>query len=523
MSKENDTNWDFDPSNEDEFVRNIEKALREKTESEKVDINLNDDGIQIIDLKETDEGSKEQISNEKQENKEQKNSKEEQINVNDNIEHTEHEDNLENIDDFAAFEKAVHNVAEIKLNEDIEDIKKLNEQDVSDDMIVDDITKSLAKLEEEDPAPAVTEGETIDEKQKMKLWKKIAIPVGCVLMTILLLFLFVRFTKPGQNLAIKVGAMFAASRTTYDDGSELVEQVVEDEIEEDEKVIVELPVVQEDEVDLKAEEGTARHEDYAVNILLLGEEAIDSGTSRGRTDLMIIASLNTKDKSIKLTSLMRDMYVQIPGHLDNKLNSAYATGGIPLLYETIELNFDLKLDGYILVGFNDFEKIIDLMDGVDISLTKTEANWLNTTNYISNPSFRNVVAGANHMNGNQALGYCRIRSVGTAAKEYNDFGRTSRHRIVLEAIFNKYKSLDLWDLAMIANSCLPMVTTDLDAGEIETYLKIALDIGLNQLEQNRIPADGTFENANIRKMSVIVPDLQKNVTILHEFIFGTAE
>lgn len=194
-----------------------------------------------------------------------------------------------------------------------------------------------------------------------------------------------------------------------------------------------------------------------------------------------------------------------------------------MLYETIELNFDLKLDGYVLVGFNDFERIIDLLDGVDIKLTKTEANYLNKENFISNPKYRDVEAGWNHMNGNQALGYSRVRYVGTEDKLYNDFGRTSRHRTVINAIFDKYKTLGLWDLVMVANSCLPMITTDLDASEIEKYLKLALDIGMSELQQYRIPVDGAFEDATIRKMSVIVPNLQKNVAALHEFIFGAQE
>ena len=397
-----------------------------------------------------------------------------------------------------------------------------------EEIIIMEISKSLAKqadesyIEEAKPENQTSIEPSVEPAKKMKLWVKILIPLASVLLTLIFVFLFFRYTDPGQNLAIKMGAWFAAGRANYEDGTNQIENFVPDEVES-EAAIKNLPELGEDEVILNANVGTARHEEYAVNILLLGEESIESGTARGRTDVMVILTMNSKEKSIKLTSLMRDLYVQIPGHLDNKLNSAYATGGIPLLYETIELNFDLKLDGYALVGFNDFEKIIDLLDGVDISLTKAEADYLNKENYISNPKYRNVVPGINHMNGNQALGYCRIRRVGTADHSNNDFGRTSRHRIVIDAIFEKYKTLGLWDLAVVANSCLPMLTTDLDAGEIEEYLKLALEIGLNDLDQFRIPVDGAFEDATIRKMSVIVPNLQKNVDALHEFIFGVEE
>lgn len=532
MSKENDINWDFDPSNEDEFVKNIERALREEGEQEKINIEY-DGGIQIIDLKEMP--SDNEIANttdssvilETDENTTTNATDKDDQTTQDALEIQETQEPQDESEDeeFAAIVEAVHKVASKNLEEldslTIPGFMKVSDE--VDDSMVDDITRSLAKLAQEE----VKEGEEKEENQeeslkKKKLLYRIAIPTACVLFSFLLLFLFFRYTKPGQNLAIKVGSWFAATRTNYNDGSEQEMELVQDEIE-DESDLVDLPELNEDDIDLKAEEGAARHEDYAVNILLLGEEAIDSGTSRGRTDVMVILTLNSKEKSIKLTSLMRDLFVQIPGHLDNKLNSAYATGGINLLFDTIELNFDLKLDGYALVGFNDFEKIIDLLGGVDITLTKNEANWLNTTNYISNPAYRTVVAGSNHMNGNQALGYCRIRSVGTASNEYNDFGRTSRHRILIDAIFNEYKTLGLWDLVMVANSCLPMITTDLDAGEIEQYLKLAMEIGLNELEQCRIPADGLYEDATIRKMRVIVPDLQKNVEVLHDFVFGTEE
>lgn len=396
-----------------------------------------------------------------------------------------------------------------------------------EEKIIIEISNSLAK-QADDTYIEGTLGDTqatVEDPvkaSKKKIWARITIPILSVVVTLIVVLIFFRYTSAGQNLAIKMGAWFAAGRSNYEDGSNQEEIFVPDEVD-NEEAIKNLPQLEEEDIILNANQGTARHEDYAVNILLLGEEAIESGTARGRTDVMVILTMNSKEKTIKLTSLMRDLYVQIPGHLDNKLNSAYATGGIPLLYETIELNFDLKLDGYALVGFHDFERIIDLLDGVDISLTKAEADYLNKENYISNPKYRNVVAGINHMNGNQALGYCRIRNVGTADHSYNDFGRTSRHRIVIDAIFEKYKSLGLWDLAYVANSCLPMLTTDLDATEIEEYLTLALEIGLNDLDQFRIPVNGAFEDATIRKMSVIVPNLQKNVSALHEFIFGVEE
>ena len=106
---------------------------------------------------------------------------------------------------------------------------------------------------------------------------------------------------------------------------------------------------------------------------------------------------------------MRDTLVQIPGYRENKLNSAYEKGDVDLLYKTIALNFNIRLDGCILVNFENFEKIIDFMGGLEITLTSSEARYLRNTNYISNPKYRTVVEGTQLMNGNQVLGYSRIR------------------------------------------------------------------------------------------------------------------
>jgi LCP family protein required for cell wall assembly len=151
-------------------------------------------------------------------------------------------------------------------------------------------------------------------------------------------------------------------------------------------------------------------DDTVINVLLIGEEKINDG-ARGRSDSMMVATINQKQKSLKLTSIMRDCYVSIPGYRDNKLNAAYNYGGGPLLLATIEQNFQIHLDGYVRVDFEAFEAIIDKLGGVEIELSQAEANYLNRTNYISNPAYRTMKAGINTMNGNQALGYSPVRYV----------------------------------------------------------------------------------------------------------------
>jgi polyisoprenyl-teichoic acid--peptidoglycan teichoic acid transferase len=345
---------------------------------------------------------------------------------------------------------------------------------------------------------------------------KIALISLATIICLLLVFLLTPF---GRDFLWKSATNYAYGKMNYDQGLNVKIQDVKDDVEEDVKL---LPKVTDTPVKWETQpQDGARKEDGVINILLLGEEAIDSGNSRGRTDLMIIATMNTKEKTCKLTSLMRDMLVQIPGYKDNKLNAAYQIGGIPLLYKTIEQNFDLKPDGYMLVDFNNFEGIINKLGGVKITLTPEEASYLNTTNYISKPEYRNVKAGTQILNGNQALGYCRIRYVATGDKQLNDFGRTSRQRVVLNAIFEQYKSKSLPELAMLLNDILPLITTDIEKEDFETYLRTALSMGLSEIQNLRIPADQTFEEGYVRKMSVLIPDIQENTKILHEFIFGS--
>lgn len=384
-----------------------------------------------------------------------------------------------------------------------------------------DISASLARQISEELAsinPSV-------KQQKKKLTKTKRIQTGVIigLASLLCLAFLLGFTKPGNQLLMRMGIdlggkIWATWTKDFDKSPELVEDtdyLDEEDLNSDAEEIDPSTIVWPDHP------GVGRHEDFAYNILLLGEEAIGSGSARGRTDVILIATLNTKTKGVKLTSLMRDTLVQIPGYKDNKLNTAYEKGGLDLLYETIALNFNIRLDGCAKVNFENFEKIIDKLGGLEITLTAGEARYLNTTNYISKREYRNVVEGKQHMNGNQVLGYSRIRKRANINGTNNDYGRTERHRIVLNAIFEKYKSESKVELASTMLSLLPMITTDINSKNFEVLLNTFVEMGTTKIDQLRIPADGTFtDNVKVRGMDVLVPDINENVNILHNFIFG---
>lgn len=340
-------------------------------------------------------------------------------------------------------------------------------------------------------------------KRNRKQWKR---PVLIVLAVVLVL-----------AGVVLVYSSYLLDKINYDENKELEEEYFEQDgnaagLEE----IDPEDVVWQDRV-LK------RHEDAVINILLVGEEAINDSENRGRTDSILIATINVKEKSLKLTSIMRDLYLQISGYSDNKINAAFHIGGMDLLVQAMNENFDLKLDGYVKVDFDSFEAVIDALGGVEITLSKTEANYLNTTNYISNPRYRNVVAGTQVLNGNQALGYSRIRYVANGI-EANDFGRTLRQRTVLTAIFNQYKSKSIVELLAILPDILSLVTTDLSKSTVLEYLYLAVTLKPEKLETMRIPVENAYRGARIRGMSVLVPEtLQDNIDALHLFIFGSLE
>ena len=261
-----------------------------------------------------------------------------------------------------------------------------------------------------------------------------------------------------------------------------------------------------------------------VNILLIGNDYREENgySAGGLTDTMMIATLDNKHKKLKLTSLMRDMLVEIPGYADNKLNAANSFGGVELLYQTIAQNFGIQLDGYVEVSFEAFERVVDDVGGIEVELTESEANYLNSTNYISKKKYRTVKVGKNKLNGNQALGYCRIRkTVFTPNGLTDDYGRTWRQRTVITAIFNKVKKLPMSSWIDIANDVLGgYVTTDLTNKAIKNYMKDVIWMGTTEIHQLQIPVDGYYSGGSVAGVgSCLTIDKEAQAEALNQFIF----
>lgn len=263
-------------------------------------------------------------------------------------------------------------------------------------------------------------------------------------------------------------------------------------------------------------------EEGVTNILLIGNDSRKQGED-GRSDAMILISISNKTKTIYMTSLLRDMYVDIPGYKGNRLNAAYSYGGPELLLQTIEQNFDIEVNRYALVNFQAFANLIDAVGGVDLELTTEELEYVNGylneynmlegkpagTDYMDTSQ-----AGMVHLNGPQALAYCRNRYIGS------DFARTERQRKVLEQVFKQVPKAVLTNMGSLMNGILPNLITNLTEGEV---LGLSLQAGkliTYDLIQNSIPIEGSYKNASIRGMSVLEVDFEKNNQFIRENVYG---
>lgn len=247
-----------------------------------------------------------------------------------------------------------------------------------------------------------------------------------------------------------------------------------------------------------------KKESGIVNIAFFGLDTSNPDEA-SRSDTIMIVSIDNKDNEVKVTSLMRDMYVRIPGKNENRINAAYAFGGPQLALKTINSDFDLDIKNYVKVDFSGMEKLVDKLGGVEIDVKADEA----PSCYVSKP-------GMQTLNGSQALAYSRIRHVGNA-----DYERTERQRKVLNVLFKKIKSQGIFKIPGIISTILPYVKTNLPSADILKLTLQAVKFNAENIKQYRLPVDGYFKSRKIRGMDVLVPDMDKNTELLHAFIYGT--
>ena len=249
-----------------------------------------------------------------------------------------------------------------------------------------------------------------------------------------------------------------------------------------------------------------RSDSKVYNILLVGSDRRDTESS-GRSDAMIILSVNKRTHKIHLASLTRGLYVKIPDHGKYMLNAAYSYGGSKLLRETIELNFRVHIDDYIRIDFSGFETAINSVGGIDIDLTEKEVAELNLEFGTA------LLPGINHLDGTLALGFSRIRHIDS------DYARTGRQREVIECLIHKLGQLDAIQLDATLRQVLPLVKTNLSGDRIIGLAIDSLQYKDYPISQLMLPIKGTFKTILASGMEVQKFDFSDNIEALHEFLF----
>ncbi len=261
-----------------------------------------------------------------------------------------------------------------------------------------------------------------------------------------------------------------------------------------------------------------------INILLIGEDLRDtSEDSRGNTDVMLIISINKEQKTITMTSLMRDMYIYMSEfNYSYRLNAAYHAGGCEYLEECIEDYFQIEIDRYVRVSFQEFITVVDTIGGIDMKVSDEEAIGMHDpmaeqNTYLGNSRETDWLweGGDLHLNGNQALAYARLRYVGNS-----DWERTERQRKVLKEVITKGRELSLLKINSLLNEVLPNVHTDLTDGEIASLLVDVFDILDYDIQEVRIPADGYYSNEIVDNMDVLLFNYNANAAIIQKVVYG---
>ncbi|WP_248733876.1 LCP family protein [Neobacillus rhizosphaerae] len=242
-----------------------------------------------------------------------------------------------------------------------------------------------------------------------------------------------------------------------------------------------------------------------TNILLLGSDA--RGKEKARADMIMIAHYNEDKGTFKLTSIMRDSYVEIPGHGKHKINSAFASGGPELMRQTIKQNFDIDLQYYAIVDFQGFVQLIDeaFPDGVEIDVEKKMEKNIYMT----------LEPGLQKLNGTQMLGYVRFRH-----DAIGDFGRVERQQKAIKAIRDQLSGFQtITKLPKLIGVLSPYVNTNMATSDM---LFIGKDFFSNKkgtMATLRIPVENSFTEPRIKGEGAVLDiDVEKNKQALHQFI-----
>ncbi len=250
------------------------------------------------------------------------------------------------------------------------------------------------------------------------------------------------------------------------------------------------------------------------HILLIG---CDGDAIEGvRSDSMMVLSIHREREEIILCSLMRDIWLDIPGYWTERLNAAYAIGGPELLLETVRTNFEIPVENYVAVDYTGFRKLVEALGGVTVELEPGEAEA--TNRHISDGAALPAEAlGPTQLTPSQALAYARQRDMGAS-----DFDRTARQRKLLTALAGELRGIGLLDLHELAMAVLPYVKTDLSQGQIFGILLRGREYLAYEVQSLRLPVEGSYAGEMIDGKSVLTVDLEQNRAAWRTAVYGPA-
>lgn len=234
-------------------------------------------------------------------------------------------------------------------------------------------------------------------------------------------------------------------------------------------------------------------QDGVMTVALFGVDTRAEGDGGTRSDAIMIMSVDPARKSVKLISLMRDSYIEVPGHGKTKLCHAYGYGGPQLMMETINKNFDMNITEYMTVDFAQMASIIDAVGGVTVTLTDEELT--ETNKYIREYCTENGIddqpieaAGEQQLNGIQAMTYGRIRKGNTGG----DWSRTERQSTVLNQVFSKATGNPV-ALLRFLHGLMPNITSSMSKSDFWYMGLHTIVHGMPSMDHLRLPLDGEWQ------------------------------
>ena len=263
----------------------------------------------------------------------------------------------------------------------------------------------------------------------------------------------------------------------------------------------------------------ANAEEEWQHFLLLGCDAREEGRY-DRSDTMIVLSINFGTKEIKIASILRDIWTELPGHGEGKINAAVVFGGPECAMAAVEELLDIQISKYVLINMRGMINIIDMLGGLDVTISEAEMKYINeklveTLEDVGSDAVIEPLteAGTVHLNGAQVLCHIRNRKIG------DDYGRTERQRNVLVLMIEKAtKEMKLDTLLAMIQEGLNYIETNMNLVEIAAFGKMTFESGISDIQMFRIPVEGSYQDATKDGTACFTIDGEKNVKAYHEFL-----